>query len=276
MMISEQMCQLRAQQTSLNRFVWSSEIAYGHVLSGVGRPKFDHGSAVMETFAHVTPEAWFPNAQGSSKYQVRTEEFLDHVGANTSQVCRLVIGAMYTYFDEYLSARAGSGKGSFLCRLSPRRMADAIVPLRLQTVLRADLIRHLRNCVMHDPSSIPDSLLHRSALDWKLKLVAHAQEGGWQCAPHDVGEALKQVVGKVARRIGDASATGKQLSPDFFYMLFTFTNLDSLAFEVEEALIPAGAQLGTSAMHLDHLIRRRDLVLPAELWGKGKVDPRRT
>ena len=276
MMISQQMCRLRAQQTSLNRFVWSSEIAYGHVLSAVGRPKFDHGSKVMETFAHVTPEAWFPNAQGTSKYQVRTEEFLDHVGANTSQVCRLVIGAMYTYFDEYLSARAGSGKGSFLCRLSPRRMADAIVPLRLPTVLRADLIRHLRNCVVHDPSSIPDSPSHPSAIDWQQKLVTHAREGGWQFAPQDVGGAMKQVVGKVAKRIAEASATGKQLSPDFFYMLFTFTNLDALAFEVEEALIPAGAQLETSAMHLDHLIRRRDLVIPTELRLDGKVNTRGT
>ncbi len=46
-----------------------------------------------------------------------------------------------------------------------------------------------------------------------------------------------------------------------FYMLFSFTNLDSLAFAIEEALQPPGARPGGRVSRKQAVVRRADLIL---------------
>jgi hypothetical protein len=52
------------------------------------------------------------------------------------------------------------------------------------------------------------------------------------------------VIGQAVKHVDDARKNRKSLPIELFYMLFAFTNLDTLAFDIEEALVPHGSRPG--------------------------------
>lgn len=53
---------------------------------------------------------------------------------------------------------------------------------------------------------------------------------------------------------------GKELPIEFFYMLFTLTALDALAFEIEEALIKDRSEADSFVLIDNKRVRRTDLL----------------
>src|SRR5205085_1090763 len=111
-------------------------------------------------------------------------------------------------------------------------------PLPLRTVLCADFSRLVRNKITHKGLSILTSLGDSEIERWKSDLRQQARASGWPELDviSEVDYAAHQVVGQAVIHVKAARETqGKNLPFELFYMLFNFTNLDSLAFSVEEA-----------------------------------------
>ena len=64
---------------------------------------------------------------------------------------------------------------------------------------------------------------------------------------------------------------GKELPIELFYALYNFTAFDSLAIEIEEALIPPGRRPDGRVTTRRDRIRRRDLAADEDPAGPGGV-----
>src|SRR5712664_1629476 len=100
--VSIDMEHLRATQRFLNYFLWSTELAYGHVLAH-GPDQFrDPQQLAADALSNIAAEAWYPSSQGRIKYRETVESFLAHIRSNTTNVCRAVLVFFYSAFEDYL------------------------------------------------------------------------------------------------------------------------------------------------------------------------------
>lgn len=270
--VSEEMARLRRTQNRLNAFWANTELCYAYVLSHRDTVFADRGRRSVEVLGHLTSEVWYPSNQGRIKRDETVEAFLDAVTLNTVGVYRSTLIAFYSAFEVFLERRVGSLRtggrwGPFAFSLQRLRMAPW--PLRLTTVLRADLCRRLRNMLAHGETRLPHATDASPVNGWRRELARSARSGGWsEAEAHEAADAaVNQVVGEALRQVEMAAETGKALPVDYFYMLFTFTNLDSLAFEIEEALIPEGEAPRSRVSRKATAVRREDLKTGRPLGG---------
>jgi len=263
-----EMVALRKAQTRLNHFLWTTEICYGHVLARSSSDFPDHEVPVNRTFGHVPSVVWFPNTQGREHLRATTGRFLDQTQKNTSDLYRLVLVGYYAYFEEYLEDRVpglkvGKTWGPFVRSLSAVDFRTAPTPLPLHTVLCADFCRLVRNLAVHEPYELlPVTVTDVRVARWRAQLLEDARKSGWPANESDTHEAAQQVVGQVTNHLKQARNEGKELPPELFYLLFTFTNLDQLACQIEEALLAPGQRLTTWVNRALERVRRHDLVIP--------------
>lgn len=198
----------------------------------------------MAALESAQTEAWFPNSAGRKKYNGTVRQFLEQLDSNASTVAAATMVLWYSKVEDYLNVRLENSRsctwGPLADTLSRPRLRECEFPLRFGTLLRADFCRHVRNLVIHDAKSIPVSVDAPTVVKWKREQCDHAVFFGWPSSDirRDVHEAARYVVGEVTSHMQAAATQGKTLSPGFFYALFSFTNFDSLAFEIEEALMP--------------------------------------
>lgn len=262
--VSEEMARLRRTQNRLNAFWANTELCYAYVLSHRDTVFADRERRSVEVLGHLTSEVWYPSHQGRLKRDETVEAFLDAVALNTVGVYRSTLIAFYSAFEVFLerrvgSLRTGSRWGPFAFSL--QRLRTAPWPLLLTTVLRADLCRRLRNMLAHGETTLPQALDGPPVHGWRRELERSAKSGGWsEAEAHEAaGAAVDQVIGEALRQIDMAAEAGKALPVDYFYMLFAFTNLDSLAFEIEEALIAEGEAPRSRVSRKAAAVRREDL-----------------
>jgi hypothetical protein len=73
---------------------------------------------------------------------------------------------------------------------------------------------------------------------------------------------VRSFVGGAAHSVARShSLHGKVVPIEFFYMLFTFTALDALAFEIEEALLGPRAPTDVEVFRDPLYVRRDDLII---------------
>jgi hypothetical protein len=262
-----EMVELRKAQTRLNHFLWTTEICYGHVLARASSDFADPEMPVNLAFGHVRTAAWFPNNQGREKFTETTGRFLDQTRKNTADLYRHVLVGYYAYCEEYLEQRAlqlrvGNAWGPFVRSLSGPALRTAPTPLLLHTVLCADLCRLVRNLIVHEPYEPLPVAVDERVKKWQTKLLKDAMSSGWPASERDSHEAVQQVIGQVKNHLKGARDEGKELPPELFYLLFTFTNLDQLACQIEEALLARGEPLTTWVKRSLAKVRRHDLVIP--------------
>lgn len=268
--VSESMARLRQTQSVLNGFWQTSELAYGYMLSNSETLLKDPTRPTVELLGFIESAIWFPNNQGRIKLTENIDTTLKRVRDNTVFAYRASLLSFFCAFEDYLETEAEKFKpakvknwGEYVRSLSAPEFLNAPFPLPLRAIMCADFSREIRNCMVHENFSVPRSVQDPRIADWRTRLARRADEAGWPKS--EIKEAINfathQVIGQAAMQVEKAQKEGKTLPVELFYMLFTFTNLDSLAFYIEEALLPENARTGSQVARKKTAIRRNDLIL---------------
>jgi hypothetical protein len=249
---------------------------------------------------------------GRGKYRHTVDNFLGHVERNTRYIYLNCIVMFSTAFEEYLESRRddidprepnGKRKGSWgpycqsLCGPSVQWEGSASTrgfqrPIQMGTVLTGDVARLLRNQIVHSQHALVLSINDSRVDAWSKDLTEKLNASSWQRsvqstnpvqrqrdAEHSVHNAIKGFLGAAEHKVKRARDTqGKELPIEFFYMLFTLTALDALAFEIEEAVIKESSEAAAFVLIDEARVKRRDLLAlpPRKAGGKeiGRVRQR--
>lgn len=232
---------------------------------------------------------------GRGKYRHTTDNFLNHIERNTRHIYLNCIVMFSTVFEEYLESkrdridpREPNGKpknkwgpycqslcGTALHWEPVTNVSQSQRPVQSKTILNADVARLLRNEVVHHPAglsttaeaALPDEICKKlfrnleSSNLWqaRVKTKNYAQ---WRSdLVHSSQNAVNSFLGSAEHKMKRARETqGKELPIEFFYMLFTLTALDALAFEIEEALIKDRSEADSFVLIDNKRVRRTDLL----------------
>lgn len=241
--VSPSMRRFRDAQTELNAMLWSTEICYGHVLGSTINARSD----VWSLFSHAPSHAWFPNREGQAKYNKPIPEFLSDVRKNARLLHRHILISFYSQFEAYLKERLGEdcARGPFVMNLAIAPLLEAPYRPRPGTVLLADLSRLIRNRIVHHgslPRAPGDGPILQMCASFDYPKNKSLQQkmtdalGRWGIDPVAIGSCFDSFVESVSSKCKGSSRGSGPLTHEFFYTLFTFTHLDNLAFEIEEAL----------------------------------------
>lgn len=270
--VSQAMGRLRSEQMGLNFFLWTTELSYGFIHTSDDQRLRLADAPAMTAFSNVRSEAWFPNTAGRLKYGGTVKQFLDQLKRNAAVAAHATAVLWYSKFEQYLHERVGTVAGTKkswgpltkTLRVSP--LLQTSWPVRPMRVLRADFCREVRNAMVHHESEVPRSVDHPRIVEWKKRSEQEMEHPDWQCVDpaREVADAAQYVVGEVANHLKASEAEGKDLTPSFFYALFSFTNYDLLASDIEEALISKTSNdvEMTTIRRQERHIRRRELIVP--------------
>ncbi len=277
--VSDAMVRLRKLQNVFNGFWATTELSYGYVLSQADVAFRNRERKTADLLGHIESQVWYPNHQGRIKRDETVGTFLRRVQENTAHVYRATLLSFFSVFEAFLGERVGilvpgtKHWGPFAKTLRIPPLIEAQVPIQLRTVLCADFCRKIRNRIVHEALAVPTMLLDQSVVSWKQELSKIATDSKWpaDAVEAEVKYATNQVVGQAVNEIKKAKKEGKELPIELFYMLYTFTNLDTLAIEIEEALQPSGATSGGRVRRKELLVRRKDLIVDCDAL-KGESD----
>ena len=269
--VSKSMADLRRTLGVLNGFWQTSELAYGYLLthSTTDTEFADPNRPTIKVLGYIQSEVWYPNNQGRIKLSDTIGTTLQQVRDNTVHVYRAALLSFFSAFEAYLDTEVDHLKpsnvswGQYVRSLSNTSLRSAECPLPLRTVLCADVAARsaIGWCMSHPQCQrrLADSFL----IDWKKDLYDRACEFGWPQSEVTAGlsYAFDRVIGQAVNHVEEARKDGKRLPIELFYMLFSFTNLDSLAFAIEEALQPPGARPGGQVSRKQAAVRRGDLII---------------
>jgi hypothetical protein len=267
--VSPAMEKLRGLQRELNYFLYSTELSYGLALTGNDARLADGTMLVSDALADVYASAWYPSNQGKIKYYATVASCLEQLGRNARHVSRAIMVQWYSHVEEYLETRVrpfrspGQRWGPLTASLRCEPLLCVPVPLRISTVLRADFCREIRNLIVHGSPDLPESYSAPKVADWRRARIAELNDR--QCASGDaerlVMDALHYVLGQAINHKRATGREGRRENLEHFYTLFSFTNLDSLAFEIEEALLPTAPLPEGRVTREASKVRRTDLVV---------------
>jgi hypothetical protein len=275
MAVSPEMAMLRKLQRELNYFLYSTELSYGLALTGNDSRLANGDASVSQALADVYASAWYPSNQGEIKYKVDTSTFLEQLARNARYVSRAVVVQWCSYFEEYLEKRVRryihpkQKWGPLTKSLSCDQLRRAGIPIRISTVLRADFCREIRHLIVHGSPHLPDSYDNPEVVRWRDKRVTDLEEGPWidrasrtdETCSEPVMDALHYVLGQAINHMKATKQEGRRENLEHFYTLFSLTNLDSLAVEIEEALVPHGELPEGRISRKAEAIRRKDLIV---------------
>ena len=236
--VSPARMRFREAQGRINRTLWSTEICYGHVLATTtANSAISRRTPVWDAFGHARTQAWYPNRKGDQKYKTTVGRFLSDVRNNMISIHRPLMLQFYAEFESYLRDRVPDARQSLIRSLATDQFTRGPYRLRLGSVVDADIIRLARNAIAHN-DQLPEK--DRSAIieEWldSLKNEGRALKV-WNASIDDVRQGLKKLTSAIGRQVDLSPRRGGQLSHEFFFALFSFTILDQLASEIEEALM---------------------------------------
>jgi hypothetical protein len=284
--VSPEMAKLRRQQQELNYFLYSTELSYGMPLTSNDPRLANREALVSDALANVYASAWYPSNQGEIKYRVKIATFLEHLESNARRVSRAVITQWLSQFEEYLETRVRpiieprqeesaqkelrpKNWGPLTRTLCHDRLLYAPTPIRISTVLRADFCREIRNRIVHGSADLPDSCDNPDVDRWRRRRIEDLEGGSWTendtrtngARERLVMDALHYVLGQAINHRNATRREGRRENLEHFYTLFSFTNLDSLAVEIEEALLPMSALPEGRIWRKATAVQRTDLIV---------------
>ncbi|MFY9232934.1 MAG: hypothetical protein WAO58_00565 [Fimbriimonadaceae bacterium] len=231
----------------------------------------------IEALGHLMTQAWYPSNQGNIKYGGTVEQVLAQTTKNTVYIYRAVVVFFVSAFERYLEARIGADRGSTRAggwgpytqslaipalQATGTRMPRDRYPVQLNTLLEADFVREIRNRLVHTDRPVPHALADAESKRLQKNAAAWCRGAGlWNDAIEStIKLAANRVFGQAENHLKQAQRDGKNLPIELFYTLFTFSNLDRLAFEIEEALLSSTLPSNKIQRKEDH-VRRKDIIL---------------
>jgi hypothetical protein len=267
--VSPAMEKLRGLQRELNYFLYSTELSYGLALTGNDARLQNTTMAVSDALADVYASAWYPSNQGRIKYYTTVAGFLEQLERNARHVSRAIMVQWYSHVEEYLETRVRSlimpkqNWGPLTKSLRCDALLSVPTPVRIATVLRAHFCREIRNLIVHGAPELPESYEAPDVLRWKRSRMDELGDSARSSGNAEglVMDALHYVLGQAIDHKRATAREGRRENLEHFYTLFTFTNLDSLAFEIEEALLQTTALPDGRISRKATDVRRTDLVI---------------
>lgn len=269
--VSSEMGDLRRTQTALNRFLWPTELSYNYVLAELPKAFRDTEQPAADALSNLRSTAWYKNNQGRIKYAGTIGQTVTQVRENTPYIYRTVLVYFASAFEDYLDRRLarvrpkarGGGWGPYSQSLALPALMDAPAPLQLKDVIAADVCRWLRNRVIHPPFELPSSTSDENLTEFRSYILADIQKTSWwdSLTADVVKNSVGQLIGQAANHKKQAEKTGWDVPIELFYSLFNFTCLDTMAFQIEEALIPKNTRLDGYAWRTKEDVRRTDLII---------------
>jgi hypothetical protein len=266
----------RANHDLLNSLLWTSGIT-SHYFLNSHRGKDKHKQVLEFDRFFGYAEAWHPAGRETAKYQKSVADLIDQVDRNAYIIYRMTMVLLYGFFETFLNERVGPikkikrsrGWGPLCQSLgNVSLLQTSHKPVRLKTVLRADICRLIRNHLAHAPTKpFGESIDEDPYRRWQNDLTTTLEQTKWPelsrkflSAEIFIRNTLYFVIDNALQAQRHAASRNKRLPLEFFLILHTFTNLDSLAFEIEEALIPLGEDPPGRIYRRGARIRRKDLV----------------
>lgn len=240
--MTEEYRKLREIQTFLNRLVWSSELCYSYFLSIFENRTDLHRETITEIFSNLPIQAWFKNKSGTGKYDLSLKEHNDIVQANQVYICRSAIILYNSYFDDYLKYRL---KSSFLLslNLTNSNFKRSNIKLNVANIFKADCCRLIRNKIVHKPANSFLSIKEiRAELKNKIINILHDEnsfllyEYSDKFIKESLDKAIHEVIDCAVTEVENAAKRNVILPYEFFFMLYTFTNYNDIAAEIEQIL----------------------------------------
>ncbi len=238
----------RNAQTLLNRFVWSTELCYSYFLDVFEADKNSLNISTADLFAHLPIQAWYKNDSGTGKYSLKLREHNDIIQANQTNICRSAIIINNSHFEDYLSSRL---KKDFLlsCNLNfnTKQIGDDKARITLlKKILKADLCRLIRNDLVHRLGNnfIDIKRYKDQKKESFFGILQKCKKDSFlfkNYSPREIdiefSQAIHEVIDTATKEINIAKQSRNvDLPYEYFFMLYTFTNYDEIAFEIEQAL----------------------------------------
>lgn len=247
--VSSEYLLLKTAFTTLNRTLWSTELAYGYVLIDPARDFRDPKRKTRDALTRVTEsQVWYPNRKGKVRYNEEVSDFLKRIRENTSFIYRAMIVFAVASFEEYLKAKVskrppvGKSWGPYIVSLSSTVRAQ--LSEDLATLLCAVFCRELRNQIAHEPSLRMPTTIGMSTINaWKASLAKLNAPLADRLTDDLIQASEHHFFGEASGCVAQAQREGRTLPIELFYLLSTFANLDKLAIEIERAMpVPEGAK----------------------------------
>lgn len=284
--VSEEYRRLREIQTFINRLVWSTELCYSYFIDVFKENKNLQKESIAEVFAELPMQAWFKNKNGTGKYNISLEEHNSIVEANQRFVFRSAIILYNSYFEEYLKSRIksdarkskdGEEEMSFLLflNLTNRDIRESNLKFNLKNVIMADICRVIRNTIVHQPAETFLSI-NEVRMEIKKKITDKLMKkprGYVRCLHEEYTEsekkeardqAINEVIDNAIQEVNFAAERKVILPYEFFFMLFTFTNYNRIAAEIEQVLFEDGTEKNSFNRVSRHSVHKYMMKMIAE------------
>jgi hypothetical protein len=232
--------QFNTRQQELNHFLWTTELSYGIIKHRQILETYPATTLAGEALKDVVSEAWFPSSQGKIKYKRSIDHMRRQLDKNFVFVLSGVAVLFVTYFEVFVQERCPTLSAEYrerrrtmptpttLMRDLQRRHPSLTV--QPEIILKADLIKVIRNVYLHEGiRAVPRSVADPRVQEWKDRVKRMS------AAYSDVlvEEVVQSVVGAAARNSKKALQKKKSLPEEFFYALFTFTDIRNFAEALE-------------------------------------------
>jgi hypothetical protein len=245
---SVQLAAFTRRQTELNRFLWTTELAYGIVKQDKLLREAPQDAPAWEVLRHVRSEAWTPTAKSrragapAGKYSGSVGAMRRQIESNMSTVLWSVLALFIAEFETYVEHRfagwfaekAGERNGpltipapaALLASLQPYFAKSAakapVAPIDVGIVLRADLMKKVRNLYVHKGlDGIPRDAADPEIAAW----VTQVTKGRSPYSAEQANEIVTQVIGGAIEANKSSGRPRARLGEEFFYALFTLTNI---------------------------------------------------
>ena len=235
------------RQQELNHFLWTTELTYGIVKHRHILEKYPVETPAELALKDVVSEAWFPSSSGRIKYRKTIGHMQQQLDKNFVVVLSSVAVLFVTYFEVFVQERcpalASEYRRKHRTMPTPTSLMKELLAkhpsmrVEPEIILKADLIKMIRNVYVHEGiRAVPRTVADTNVQKWRDRVKR---------APHAYSDALvdavaESIVGAAANKSQHATRAGKKLPVEFFYTLFTFTDIRNLA-EALDAEAPLSA-----------------------------------
>ncbi len=251
------------RQSSLNHFLWTTELIYGIVKQQKILEQYPQDQLAWEALNHIQAEAWFPTTKSRSKgddvdsrkykYRGTVSEMRRQLDKNFVIVLWSVATMFVAEFETFVESRFPIWVEWMIDQKKKTKRDDSPLVVPAPTMLlnglneayrtkeiksidpsitlKADLMKKIRNLYVHKGlKGIPREVDNHEINQW----VTWVTKGG---SPYSVDQAKAVVSHVIGGAIEKSQATvdGKNLGEEFFYALFMFTNIHNFAVALDRS-----------------------------------------